>query len=185
MSNLPIFITGNQHKADYLAAMLGVSLEHQKLELDEIQSVSLDEIVTHKVKQAFNIIQKPVLVEDVSLGFTALAGLPGPFIKFFVDAPDGLGLLCRMLDGFNDRSAVASCVFGYYDGKKLELFSGVLDGSIALNPRGENGFGWDKIFEPSGYNARTRAELTEKEDQETYTIIKPFAQLREFLHNKT
>ena len=118
----PIFITGNQHKADYLAKMLGIPLEHQKVELDEIQSISLDDIVTHKVKKAYEIIGKPVLVEDVALGFTALGGLPGPFIKFFVDAPDGLEKLCRILDGFNDRGARANCVFGYYDGKNLQLF---------------------------------------------------------------
>ncbi|CAN5401552.1 hypothetical protein BH09PAT4_BH09PAT4_00840 [soil metagenome] len=116
-----VFITGNQSKADYLADMLGIPLKHQKLELDEIQSTSLDEIVTHKVKQAYQITGKPSLVEDVSLGFSALAGLPGPFIKFYVEKPDGLEILCRSLDGLEDRAARAECVFGYYDGKRLEL----------------------------------------------------------------
>ncbi len=181
MNKLPVFITGNQHKADYLAEMLGVKLEHQKVELDEIQSVSLEAIVTHKVKQAYAQLGRPVLVEDVGLSFTALSGLPGPFIKFFVEAPDGLEKLCRMLDGFDDRSARAVCTFGYYDGEHLELFHGGLDGAIATSPRGERGFGWDKIFEPVGYSGRTRAELTPEEDAETYPTIKPFAQLRDFL----
>jgi inosine triphosphate pyrophosphatase len=101
----PVFITGNQNKADYLAKTLGIELEHQKIDLDEIQSVNPLAIVEHKVRQAYNIIQKPVLVEDVSLVFNALDGLPGPFIKFFVDAENGLENLCHMLDGFDDRSA--------------------------------------------------------------------------------
>ncbi len=184
MDKLPIFITGNQDKADYLANMLGVELEHQKIELDEIQSTDLDAIVTHKVKQAYEEIQHPVLVEDVGLNFNALNGLPGPFIKFFVEVPDGLEKLCRMLDGFEDRSARAVCTFGYYDGENIELFHGGLDGAIATSPRGDSGFGWDKIYEPEGYGGRTRAELSPEEDAETYPTIKPFALLRDFLLKK-
>ena len=67
MSKQPIFITGNQNKADYLAQMLGVPLEHQKIELDEIQSTQLEAIVERKVKQAYAIVGQPVLVEDVAL----------------------------------------------------------------------------------------------------------------------
>ena len=111
------FITGNQHKADTLARVLGLPLRHQAVDLTEIQSTSLEEIVEHKVRQAYMVAKCPVLVEDVALGFTALGGLPGPFIKFFVEAPNGLEKLCRMLDGFDDRSAVVACVFGYYDGE--------------------------------------------------------------------
>jgi non-canonical purine NTP pyrophosphatase (RdgB/HAM1 family) len=178
----PVFITGNQKKADYLAQMLGgMPLKHVKVDLDEIQSVDLDAIVEHKVRQAYALVGKPVLVEDVSLGFTALGGLPGPFVKFFVDAPDGLEKLCRMLDGFNDRSARAECTFGYFDGQELKLLRGGLDGKIAMHPRGENGYGWDKIFEPHGYDGKTRAELTPGDDATTYAMIKPFKVLREFL----
>ncbi|HMH69844.1 MAG TPA: non-canonical purine NTP pyrophosphatase [Candidatus Saccharimonadales bacterium] len=181
MTAKPTFITGNQNKADYLARTLGISLDHQKVELDEIQSISLEEIVIHKVKQAYDSMQAPVLVEDVALSFRALGGLPGPFVKFFVDAPEGLEKMCRMLDGFDDRSARAECVFGYYDGEHLELFRGGLDGAISRSPRGENGYGWDKIFEPQGYDGKTRAELTPDGDATTYATIKPFAALREFL----
>lgn len=181
MVKTPLFITGNQSKADYLAAMLGVTLEHRKVELDEIQARTLEEIVTHKVKQAYDIIQAPVLVEDVGLGFEALNGLPGPLIKFFVETENGLQILCSMLDGFENRGAIASCVYGYYDGNEVTLLRGELHGSIAKQPRGENGFGWDKIFEPIGYDGRTRAELNPDEDRETYMAIKPFAELRDFL----
>jgi inosine/xanthosine triphosphate pyrophosphatase family protein len=79
------FITGNQHKADYLSKYLGYPVDHVKLDLDEIQSTDLKAIVEHKVRQAFGLVRKPVIVEDVSLEFEALGGLPGPFIKFFVE----------------------------------------------------------------------------------------------------
>jgi non-canonical purine NTP pyrophosphatase (RdgB/HAM1 family) len=177
----PVFITGNQNKADYLAKMLGIPLEHVKVDLDEIQSLDLDAIVEHKVRQAYDVVRKPVLVEDVALGFTTIGGLPGPFVKFFVDAPDGLENMCRMLDGFSDRTARASCTFGYFDGETVTLIRGGLDGEIANAPRGENGYGWDKIFIPAGYGGRTRAELTPSDDAASYATIKPFAVLREFL----
>jgi inosine triphosphate pyrophosphatase len=77
------FITGNQKKADYLAKYLGFPIEHIRLDLDEIQSLSLREIVEHKVRQAYAKVGKPVIVDDVSLTFAELGKLPGPFIKFF------------------------------------------------------------------------------------------------------
>jgi XTP/dITP diphosphohydrolase len=178
---MPVFITGNQHKADYLAKLLGIELEHRKIELDEIQSVSLEAVVIHKVKQAYAIAGCPVLVEDVSLSFNALGQLPGPFIKFFIEAEDGLEKLCRLLDGFSDRSAVGECIFGYYDGERLELLHGEINGMIPLHPRGEDGFGWDKIFCPDGYDNKTRAELTVELHEEVYQTIKPIAKLRTFL----
>ena len=50
MTKLPIFITGNQHKADYLSRQLGVAIAHQKVELDELQSTDLHVIVEHKLR---------------------------------------------------------------------------------------------------------------------------------------
>ena len=175
------FITGNQKKADYLAKYLGFPVEHVKLDLDEIQSLDLKEIVEHKVRQAYEKIQKPVIVEDVSLEFAALGRLPGTFIKFFVDEVP-FETICSMIDG-KTRKATARCVFGYFDGQELKLFEGGLDGEIATTPSGENGYGWDKIFIPQGYTV-TRASLEEKDDQKTYLQIKPFAKLKEFLESK-
>lgn len=183
MSELPVFITGNQNKADYLSRILGIQLDHHKVNLDEIQSTSLDEIVTHKVKQAYELVQKPVLVEDVALNFEALGGLPGPFVKFFVDAEDGLEKMCRMCDGLENRNASAECVYGYFDGQRLELIRGGLNGAIAERPRGDGGYGWDRIFCPEGYGGRTRAELTNEENEATYQLIKPFDQLRVLLQS--
>ena len=181
---LPVFITGNQNKADYLAETLGIELAHQKIDLDEIQSINPLEIVEHKVRQAYDIIQQPVLVEDVSLVFNALNGLPGPFIKFFVDAENGLENLCRMLDGFEDRSAYASVTYGYFDGTELMLIPGKLAGMIAHSPRGNGGYGWDKIFEPEGYGGLTRAELSPEQDIESYNKLRDFDALRTFLSKK-
>ncbi|EDK72832.1 Ham1 family protein [candidate division TM7 genomosp. GTL1] len=176
------FITGNAGKAAYLSRYLGVEIAHKKVELDEIQSMNLDDIVEHKVRQAYDILGSPVLVEDVSLSFKALSGLPGPFVKFFIDYP-GLEAMCRMLDGFDSRAALAEAVFAYYDGNESVLFRGGLNGTVPEHPQGEGGYGWDKIFIPEGYTM-TRAELSEEDDQKTYLKIKPFAELAKFLEEK-
>lgn len=174
------FITGNQNKADYLAKYLGFSVNHVKLDLDEIQSLDLKEIVEHKVRQAYEKIKSPVIVEDVSLEFEAFHGLPGPFIRFFVDKVP-FDTICSMVNG-KTRKATAKCVFGYYDGETLKLFEGSLDGEVAETPAGENGYGWDKIFIPQGYTV-TRAQLSEEDNQKTYLQIKPFVELKEYLLN--
>ncbi len=181
MSNIT-FITGNQIKADYLAKYLGHPADHVKLDLDEIQSLDLKRIVEHKVRQAYEKIKKPVIVEDVALEFEALGGLPGTFIKFFVENMS-FETICSMIDG-KTRNATARCIFGYYDGKDLELFEGSMNGRIAEIPSGENGFGWDKIFIPQGFEG-TRASLSVEDDRRTYLQIKPFEKLKNFLKSRS
>lgn len=158
-----------------------MTLDHQKIDLDEIQSADPKVVIEHKVRQAYSLIQQPVLVEDTSLVFNALNGLPGPFVKFFVDAEDGLENMCRMLDGFNDRSAYGSVIYGYFDGNNLRFFEGRLNGTIAEHPRGDGGYGWDRIFIPDGYNNLTRAELSAQDDIETYNKLRDTKGLLEFL----
>jgi len=181
---LPVFITGNQNKVKYLSNALGFDLEHQKINLDEIQSPDPQVVIEHKVRQAYDLIKKPVLVEDTSLIFNALGDLPGTFVKFFVESKSGLEGMCRILDGFDDRSAYATAVYGYFDGTELHFTSGRLDGVIADHPRGEGGYGWDKVFEPQGYGGLTRAELSPEQDMESYSKIRDLALLKSFLQTK-
>lgn len=173
-----VFITGNQKKADYFSELVGCPVDHTKVDLEEIQSLDIYEIVKHKLHQAFAVVQRPVLVEDVSLEFTTLGKLPGTFIKWFQEALSHEEL-CRLLDG-KDRSAVARCVFGYYDGKEETYFEGRLNGTVPEEPTGSAGFGWDPIFIPEGYTV-TRAELSPEDDEKTYRQLKPIAEIREFL----
>ncbi len=172
------FITGNQNKADYLAKYLGMNIEHKKLDLDELQSLDLRTIVEHKVRQAYDLIQSPVLVEDVSLEFSALGRFPGPLIRYLLEEVDN-ATICRMLDGLS-RDAIGRSMFGYYDGEEIVFFEGSIHGTIAERPAGENGFGWDKIFIPEGYTV-TRAELGDEDYQKIYLKIRPFEVLKTFL----
>lgn len=173
-----VFITGNQRKVDYLANHLGYPIEHVRIDLDEIQSLDLREVVHHKVRQAYTALERPVLVEDTGLECVALGKLPGPLIRWFIEelSLDGI---CRLLDG-KERTAVARCVFGYYDGKEEMYFEGGIVGNISHIPAGNGGFGFDPIFIPEGYSV-TRAELSAEDDRITYLKMKPFDQVKTFL----
>jgi non-canonical purine NTP pyrophosphatase (RdgB/HAM1 family) len=174
-----IYVSGNKKKSEYLSHLLGLPVECHDVDLDEIQTLDINKLVEHKARQAYKLLNKPVLVEDQSLIFNALDGLPGPFIKFFVSGKN-LNICCRMLDGFKDRSARAESTFGYYDGETLSIISSGLNGKISDVPKGEGGFGWDPIFIPEGYD-KTRAELVEEEDYKVFLKIKPIIELRKFL----
>lgn len=174
-----IFITGNQHKADYLAMWLGMPVEHIRLDLDEIQSLDLREIAEHKVRQAFEIVKRPVLVEDVALTFTAMGRLPGPFIKWFL-GEIGRDGLCKLADGLADRKAEAAIEYALYDGKNMKLFSGKTSGTIADEPRGDSGFGWNPIFIPDGSD-KTYAEMDETELHQFSMRGRAIEKLRDYL----
>lgn len=161
------FITGNQRKADFLARHLGHEVSHKSLDLDEIQSLDLEEIATHKARQAYQIIGSPVLVEDVSAVLTAMNELPGPFIKWFEKSMNLKGI-CDLATKLGDRSAVISVCFAYYNGVELKLFTGSLKGIIPPEPRGTNGFGFDPIFIRKG-QTKTFAQMTDVE-QEKYSL---------------
>ncbi|MDB5161092.1 MAG: Ham1 family protein [Candidatus Saccharibacteria bacterium] len=155
------FITGNQHKADLLAKFLGYPLGHHKLDLDEIQSLSLQKIAEHKARQAYGIIKSPVLVEDISFSISDLGKLPGPFIKWFINELDFEGL-CRLADRDPERKAITSVCFAYFDGTRLQFFEGELKGRMPQHPKGDDGFGWNCVFIPEGQD-KTNAEMTDEE----------------------
>lgn len=177
-----VFITGNSHKADYFSRQMGMDVPHQKIDLEEIQSLDIHEIVTHKLRQAYEAVGVPVIVEDVSLGYSALNGLPGPYIRWFTENA-GPEACCRMLDAYEDRSAEIQCTFGYYDGENMKFFDSKMKGRISQKPSGANGFGFDTFFIMDGYDI-TRAEMSQDEVERTYAEnMKPFAKVRAFLES--
>lgn len=182
----PVFITGNIHKAEHLRSLLGLAFDHQSVHVDEIQSKSPEEVVEHKVRQAYAAVGKPVFVDDFSLWFDDLDGLPGPFIKFFVEAKNGLENLCRIADGLPSRRATARGYFGYYDGKEVTIMHGEIKGVIAEHPRGQASyaFGSDPIFCVDGFDGRARSELTLEEYEYVYRTVRSIDRIKEFLQQQ-
>jgi non-canonical purine NTP pyrophosphatase (RdgB/HAM1 family) len=171
-------ITGNAGKAEEVKRYLGMPIEHQSLDLLEIQSFDLEEIVKDKALKAFGKIGGPVLVEDVSFTFHALGRLPGPFIKWFSKELNNEGL-CRLIDGKN-RDCTAMVCYGLCDGKETVLLSGSMEGVVSDSPRGNNSFGWAPIFIPNGFD-KTYAELS-NEEREPFAMRKiALEKLRKYL----
>jgi non-canonical purine NTP pyrophosphatase (RdgB/HAM1 family) len=159
------FITGNLSKAEQLSRHLDYPVDYKKLDVHEIQSLNLEEVAIHKAKEAYKIMGSPVLVEDTSLIFNALGSLPGPLIKWFLESLDNEGL-AKILNSYDDRTAHAEVCFAYCDENGAQTFSGSIDGTIANEPRGEKGFGWDPVFIPEGYDI-TWGEMDADQQKET------------------
>ena len=156
------FVTGNFNKARETGVILGVPLEQVEVDgLIEVQTQNIEELVYHKCQQAYDSLKCPVLVEDSGLLFNAWDGLPGPFIKWFESTVGCSGML-KMLQTFEDRSAIAVSCFAIFDGKDIKIARGEVKGSIASEIRGNNGFGWDVFFIPEGYK-KTYAEMQSEE----------------------
>ncbi|MCM2313527.1 MAG: non-canonical purine NTP pyrophosphatase [Thermoanaerobaculia bacterium] len=144
--------------------MLGVAVEPVHLAVEEIQAATLEEIVAAKLQRARESFDPPFLVEDVSLGFDALGGFPGPYVKWLLEAAGGAGLasIARALES---RRASARCALALWDGRVTSLFVGETAGEILTEPRGSAGFGWDAWFLPLG-SEKTYAEMSGPEKDE-------------------
>jgi XTP/dITP diphosphohydrolase len=157
-----IFVTSNQGKRREAEAVLGLRLDHRPLDLVEPQSLDLHEVVRSKASAAFELLRRPVLVEDTGLDLLGLGGFPGPLIRWLLGSVGPAGI-CRLADAFGDRRAVARCVACAADGASVVVGEGVVIGSIVTEPRGVGGFGWDSTFAPDGTGGRTFAEMSEDE----------------------
>lgn len=159
-----ILVSGNKNKAREVERILEVPIETREVELDEIQELDLEKIALNKLMQAYEIVKSPVLIDDVSFEVNAWKGFPGPLIKWLLKSSggDNATVMLKMLEGVNDRGASAKLAVGFHDGKNPHVFIGEAKGKVATEIMGENGFGWDPVFIPEGYN-QTYAQLSPRE----------------------
>jgi|SRR3989344_3727154 len=151
-----IVVTTNPNKLAEINQILGTNHKVSKVDIPEIQSLDLDEVITQKAKDAYEKIKKPVMVEDISLEIKALSGLPGTFIKFFLKTLGTEGTVKLVSDQPTDAKVTAAVAV--YDGKNLKIFKGIVFGTLSKKDRGTSGFGFDKVFIPNGYK-KTYAEM--------------------------
>jgi non-canonical purine NTP pyrophosphatase (RdgB/HAM1 family) len=159
-----IFVTQSTDKINEANRILGYELERVKMDLLEVQAVEVEDVVTQKVKFAYDALDKtPVMVEDTGLYIEAWNGLPGALIKWFIKRVGAHGV-CNMLKEFPNRNAWAETIVATYDGN-LKIYKGKVYGKIAVTPIGEGGFGWDSLFIPNG-SYKTFAEMSGDEKDE-------------------
>jgi len=150
--------------------------------LPELQGEPLV-IATSKCRLASQEVGGAVLTEDTSLCFNALGGLPGPYIKWFLEQCGHEGLN-KMLVGFDDKTAYAQTIFALTAGpnQEIHLFDGRTNGKI-VPARGVNAFGWDPVFECVEGDAagKTYAEMSKEEKNAISHRANAMAKLQVYL----
>ncbi len=163
------FITGNKNKAAEVEQIIQKILPEVTVEAVKVDDIpelqgEPEEISIEKLKYARSKCPDGLLmVEDTSLCFEGYKGLPGPYIKHFLDKI-GLYGLHKMATAMDDESkAYAQCIFALSESadKEPKVFIGRTQGKI-VSPRGPENFGWDPIFLPNGKD-KTFAELPKEE----------------------
>ena len=171
------FITGNLGKFE-TAKRIIPEIEQIDIDLPEIQELDTKKIIDEKLGEASKDMKERFCCEDVSLEIKSLNGLPGPLIKWFLEAigTDGIYNLIKNSD---DKTAVGRITMGYSDGNNTIFFEETVDGKI-VPPRGDNGFGWDSLFQPSG-SEKTYAEMDVNDKTEFGLRTKVFLKLKEYI----
>mgnify|MGYP000851185639 FL=1 len=181
------FITGNSNKLEEVRSILktnqyetNYSIKSLDIDLSEVQGEP-EYVIQEKCKSVRLQLNGPIIVEDTSLCFNALGGLPGPYIKWFMKKI-GLEGLTKLLLGYEDKTIEAKCIFAYQENKdsKIHYFTGITKGTL-VEPRGNMNFGWDAVFLPEGYS-ETYGEMDSESKNSISHRFKALQLLKEFLN---
>jgi len=172
-----VFVTGNAKKLQEVQSILGgdsfpFTLESRSLDLPELQGEP-EEVAAEKCKYAVRALGGvPVMVEDTSLCYNALNGLPGVYIKWFLEKTGHTGLV-NLLAAYEDKSAYAQCIFAYSDGSDMAplVFCGRTAGTI-VPASGPTDFGaWKgRATRPALAAARTHTFLISAAPYPPFTL---------------
>ncbi len=157
------FATGNLHKlreAGNILGAIGYEIEHIDCDYPELQADDLETISAYGAQWCAQKLDKPVMVDDSGIFIEALNGFPGPYSRYVEDHLGNQNVL-KLMEGVANRKAVFRTVVGYCEpGGGPHTFTGEVEGTIAFEERGMNGFGYDPIFL---YKDRTFGELKDHE----------------------
>ena len=166
-----VFATNNKHKLSEIRDILGNEIE--VLSLDEIDchadipetSDTLEGNALQKAHYVYDNYHISCFADDTGLEVDALGGEPGIYSARYAgnnhDSEANMTkLLAKLGDNKNRKARFRTVIALILDGKNVEekIFEGIVEGSIIKERRGGEGFGYDPIFQPEGYN-HTFAEL--------------------------
>jgi len=167
-----VFATNNSHKLQEVRKILPSSITIESLkdigcfeELPESGST----ILSNALQKAHYIYDKFGLncfADDTGLEVILLGGRPGVYSARFAgpdcDSSENIKKLLIEMKGINDRRALFRTVIALINDGTENFFEGVIYGTIAEEPRGLNGFGYDSVFIPKD-NVKTFSEMTDNE----------------------
>jgi len=123
---------------------------------------TLEENALQKAREAHRLCGFPCLADDSGLEVLALDGAPGVYSAHYAgprkDPEANMDLLLKELQGCEDRRARFRTVLALVDGLSEQCFEGYVEGVIATERHGDQGFGYDPIFIPEG-GTRTFAQM--------------------------
>ena len=191
--------TTNKHKIQEFQAMLDASADSGRVGIispDTIKGfpeiiengTSLEENARIKAGQAARYADMAAFADDSGLEVKALGGAPGIYSARYggenATYAEKMAKLLDELKNFDDRRARFVCVIALaYRGDIVETFRGEVTGTIAPEPRGTEGFGYDPIFIPDGYD-RTFGELGEEVKSKLSHRARAFALAADFVHRE-
>lgn len=176
------YLTSNPHKfAEARHILSSWHLIRVDVDLPEIQG-DAHAVITAKAKSAFQLLQRPLIVEDVSLSCRAIGGLPGPYVKDFLQRLGSQGLY-ELIHKYDDHSVEVACLVAYIDASmEPVIFTGMHEG-IIVAPRSssaDRAHGWNPIVQPLG-QTKTYAEMTLEERSQMSMRFLALTQLDAFL----
>ena len=158
------FASSNEHKfqeAERILANLGMQINLFKTTLQEIQSNNLNDIAEKKAINAYDLIQKPVIIEDDGLFINTLNGFPGPYSSYVYDTIGNKGIM-NLLENSEVRDAKFVSIIAYCDNDYgVKLFESSIPGKISSIIE-KGGWGYDPIFIPDG-ESKTYANVSDKD----------------------
>lgn len=150
-----IFVTGNQKKLEEAKKILEpsrIKVIGKELELEEPRSFDQTWVVLTKAKQAFDKLEKPLIVDDTAIYFEAYNNFPGTFTEYLFKAIGYEGIL-KLLEGKNKKAFVQSLIC-YIDSNQSRVFEGRLNGRITdkISDQKIPGLEFSSIFISEGCN---------------------------------
>ena len=167
-----IFASNNQHKADEIRRILSsdyeiITLKQAGIDIDIPEPHdTFQKNADEKSSTIYNMLKTDCFAEDSGLEVASLNGLPGVYSARYAgehgNDSANMEKLLNDLKSSLDRTAQFKTVVSLMLEGEVYNFVGTCSGSIATEPRGNNGFGYDPIFIPIGYD-KTFAELNSDE----------------------
>ncbi|MBZ0090131.1 MAG: non-canonical purine NTP pyrophosphatase [Thermoanaerobaculia bacterium] len=151
-------MTSNAGKRQEAERILGGAIETVAIDLPEIQSLDMAEVLRAKADEAWRHLGRPLIVEETGLEIHAMNGFPGPLVKWMLEAVGAEGV-ARVAKAFDDPGVTARCSLLYRSADGDVVASGETVGELVLPARGGHGFGWDPVFLPAG-ESQTYGELS-------------------------
>lgn len=164
-----VFATNNAHKLSEIRQILG-----HKIEVLSLSDIGChDDIPETGTTLEANALQKAHYIrdkygydcfaDDTGLEVDALGGEPGIYSARYAggeghDSEANMQKLLQKLVGEDNRTARFRTVIALLQGNEQKLFEGIVNGTITREKSGAEGFGYDPIFMPDGYD-QTFAEL--------------------------